>query len=160
MIRYALICDNEHDFEGWFKDSASFDGQVKAKVVSCPSCGSTKVSKALMAPTVRSSKKKAARVPAETAETAEATQSPEAVPMATANPRHAELVETLRKLKQHVVENSEYVGKRFPEEARKIHYEEADARSIYGEASLEDAKALLDEGVELQPLPVLPEDKN
>jgi hypothetical protein len=161
MIRYALICDNEHDFEGWFKDSASFDEQVKAKVVTCPSCGSTKVSKALMAPAVRSSKKKAALpAPTGTAEMAETTDSAEAVPMATADPNHAELVATLRKLKQHVVENSEYVGERFTEEARKIHYEEADARSIYGEASLEDAKALLDEGVDLHPLPVLPEDKN
>ncbi len=157
MIRYALICDNEHDFEGWFKDSASFDTQVKAKVVSCPSCGSTKVSKALMAPAVRSSKKKSAQAVVDTSEAAE---SSEAVPMATANPSHAELIATLRKLKKHVVDNSEYVGERFPEEARKIHYEESEARSIYGEASLEDAKKLLEEGVDLAPLPVLPEDKN
>jgi hypothetical protein len=157
MIRYALVCDNEHDFEGWFKDSASFDKQVKAKVVSCPSCGSTMVSKALMAPAVRSSKKKAAQAVVDTSEAAE---SAEAVPMATANPSHAELIATLRKLKKHVVDNSEYVGERFPEEARKIHYEESEARSIYGEASLEDAKKLLEEGVDLAPLPVLPEDKN
>ncbi|MCT8971480.1 DUF1178 family protein [Microbaculum marinisediminis] len=148
MIRYSLTCEQDHAFEGWFKDSASFDKQVKAKAVACPACGSTTVSKALMAPAVTGTKKKGAQAPAE------------AVPVATPDPRHAELIDTLRQLKKHVVENSEYVGERFAEEARKIHYEEADKRSIYGEASLEDAKSLIDEGVELHPLPILPEDKN
>ncbi|WP_436639497.1 DUF1178 family protein [Microbaculum sp. FT89] len=148
MIRYSLICEQDHEFEGWFKDSASFDKQVKAEAVACPACGSTTVSKALMAPAVTGTKKKGAQAPAE------------AVPVATSDPRHAELIDTLRQLKKHVVENSEYVGERFAEEARKIHYEEADKRSIYGEASLEDAKSLIDEGVELHPLPILPEDKN
>jgi len=158
MIKYSLICEKEHAFEGWFKDSAAFDTLVKAKTVECPTCGSTRVSKALMAPAVRSSKKTAALpVPAESGEAAE---SRDTVPMATADPRHAALVETLRTLKKHIVENSEYVGERFAEEARKIHYEETDARSIYGEASLDDARELLEEGVELHPLPILPEDKN
>ncbi len=147
MIRYALVCEHDHEFEGWFKDSASFDKQVKARAVTCPECGSTKVSKGLMAPAVKGTGKKDA-------------EEARAVPVATADPKMTEMLDTLRQLKKHIVENSEYVGERFPEEARKIHYEEADKRSIYGEASLEDAKSLIEEGVELHPLPILPDERN
>jgi hypothetical protein len=157
MIRYALICDSEHEFEAWFQNSASFDKQVKAKAVSCPACGSTKVSKALMAPAVSGTRKKDAY---ESEPADSDSGGPGAMPMAAADPKVTEMVETLRQLKKHVVENSEYVGERFPEEARKIHNEESEARSIYGEASLDEAKSLIDEGVELHPLPILPEERN
>ena len=156
MIRYALICDREHEFEAWFQNSASFDKQVKAKAVSCPACGSTKVSKALMAPALSGTRKKGVN----DNEVAENRGGPGAVTMAAADPKVIEMVETLRQLKKHVVANSEYVGERFPEEARKIHNEESEARSIYGEASLEEAKKLIEEGVELHPLPILPEERN
>jgi hypothetical protein len=156
MIRYALICEHDHAFEGWFKDSASFDKQVKAKAVTCPECGATKVSKALMAPSLRGTKTKGAdtSIPQQTGEPTAG------VPVASADPKLVEMLDTLRQLKKHVIENSEYVGERFPEEARKIHYEEADARAIYGEASHEEARKLLEEGVEVTPLPVLPDERN
>jgi hypothetical protein len=143
MIRYGLVCDSAHEFEGWFRDSSAFDTQAAAGEISCPDCGSVAVAKALMAPSV------ATRESAKPAMT-----------LASADPRKTEMVEALRRLKQHVVENSEYVGERFPEEARKIHYEESDARAIYGEASLEEAKKLIDEGVEVSPLPVLPDERH
>lgn len=147
MIRYALTCDGEHSFEGWFRDSAAFDMQKNAGEVACPVCGSVSVEKALMAPAV-------------------STRRPEAtVPVAAANPampdpKLSEMVEAVRRLKQHIAETSEYVGERFPEEARKMHYEEAGARAIHGEASLEEARALLEEGVSILPLPTLPEEHN
>lgn len=143
MIRYALVCDREHEFEGWFQDSAAFDAQAGDGAVACPFCGSTDVSKALMAPSLKAGRE----------------DSPK-LPVAAVDPRKAEMLEALRRLKRHVVENSEYVGERFPEEARKIHYEESDPRSIYGEASLEEARKLVEEGVEVAPLPVLPDERN
>jgi len=149
MIRYSLICEHEHEFEGWFRDSATFDAQAKSGEVSCPSCGSTHVSKALMAPSVSTREEAGVRE-----------KSRQPVPMAAPDPRQVELMDALRRLKKQVVDNSDYVGSKFPEEARKIHYEEAERRSIYGEASLEEAKSLIEEGVEVQPLPVLPDEKN
>jgi hypothetical protein len=145
MIRYTLNCDKAHSFEAWFRDSTAYEDQRKNGAVTCPACGSSEVSKALMAPAVKGSKKKA---------------EAETVPLATADPRKAEVVEALRRLKQHVMANAEYVGERFPEEARKIHYEESDPRAIYGEASVEEAHKLIEEGVEVAPLPVLPDERN
>src|SRR5262245_11002265 len=110
MIRYQLTCKKEHSFEGWFRDSAAYDAQAKKKLVSCPVCGSTKVAKAPMAPAV--SKK---------GELAEAANKAKQV---------KEFVLNLRK---QVEENSEYVGDRFPTEARAIHYGDAEERQIYGE---------------------------
>ncbi|MEJ8570329.1 DUF1178 family protein [Microbaculum marinum] len=149
MIRYSLVCADEHEFEGWFRDSSTFDSQKASGEVLCPICGSSDIEKALMAPSVAIRDE----APAVSRDKAQ-------VPMAASAPANAQMIETLRRLKQHVVENSEYVGNRFPEEARKIHYEEAERRSIYGEASLEDARSLIEDGVEVHPLPILPEEKN
>lgn len=149
MIRYALTCGEGHDFEGWFRDSSDFEKQVKRGVVACPSCGSTKVAKQIMAPSVSSPKKKQGKAP-----------EPEALRVAAADPRRAEMVEALRELRKSVTANADYVGKQFSEEARKIHYREAEPRGIYGEASPEEAKELAEEGIEFHPLPVLPEDRN
>ena len=168
MIHYALVCDDDHDFEGWFRSSDDFEAQAARGLLACPVCGSTKVARGLMAPAVRSER---TRPPAlgETAEPAPsaAPQTPpaEAVPVAMAkaamaDPRAAAMVAMLRQLRQHVEATAENVGKRFPEEARKIHYGETEARGIYGEASRDEVEALVEEGVEVHPLPLLPEDRN
>ena len=146
MIKYSLICEQEHAFEGWFGSSDDFDMQNSRGLVECPVCGSTKVSKSLMAPGVAGTKK----------------SNSDQVPVAQLpNPQVTkEVMEQLRKLKKHVEANAENVGDKFPEEARKIHYGEAEARGIYGKASLEEASSLAEEGVNVMPIPDLPEEKN
>jgi hypothetical protein len=150
MIHYALQCGEGHEFEGWFRDSADFERQSKRGVVACPACGSTKVEKQMMAPAVSSPKKK---------ESASAGE-PEKLQVAAADPRRAELVEALRELRKSVTANADYVGDKFSEEARKIHYKETEPRGIYGEASPDEAQELAEEGIEFHPLPRLPEDRN
>lgn len=132
MIRYALRCENEHEFEAWFKSGSAYDEQRERSVLSCPACGSHQVEKALMAPSIAKGKGEAVGVG----------QDP------------------LRKMhvmmsawRKHVEENCEYVGERFAEESRRIHYGEADKRDIYGETTIEEAKELIEEGVEIMPLP-------
>lgn len=150
MIHYALKCGEGHEFEAWFRDSADFDKRAERAAVACPACGSTTVEKQLMAPAVSSPKKKETAAPAE----------PETLRVAAPDPRRAELVEALRELRKSVTASADYVGKRFSEEARKIHYKETEPRGIYGEASPEEARGLAEEGIEFHPLPVLPEDRN
>jgi hypothetical protein len=147
MIRYDLLCDKEHAFDGWFRDSEAYDVQHAAGQVVCPVCGSTAVSKQLMTP----------GIPAKANRRGESRRP---VFAAHKEGKVAELIEAVRKLRQHVEENADYVGDRFAEEARKIHYNEVEPRGIYGEASLEEAKSLLEEGVDVHPLPPLPEDAN
>ena len=169
MIRYRLKCEKRHEFEAWFASSAAFDRQVKRGQVSCPRCGTVKVNKTLMAPSIikgakRTRTEKAPEKAAETA--AETAQEPAAAKAAPPPPEthrlaaHGELAKAMRKLRAEIESKSEYVGPRFPEEARKIHYEEAPARGIYGEATSEEAQALSEEGIEFFPLPSLPEDHN
>lgn len=138
MIRYALLCDQDHGFEGWFPSGAGFERQVEAGQVRCPECGSSDVRKALMTPNVATSEKR---------------DGPD-------TPTTREMLAALRVLRQHVTENADYVGPQFPQEARKIHFGETEPRGIYGEATPAEAKALLDEGVQVAPLPKLPEDFN
>jgi hypothetical protein len=149
MIRYQLTCKADHRFEGWFRSSGDFDKQAKRGVIACPSCGSTKVGKALMAPAVatRETGESAARKP----------RKGRSAPHVSAPP---EFMEMFRKLRREVEAKAEYVGPRFAEEARKIHYEEKEQRGIWGEATISDAKELADEGIDVMPLPVLPEDQN
>ena len=159
MIRYNLVCDKKHEFESWFPESASFDKQVKRRLVACPACGSTKVEKTLMAPNLgRSIRSGTSDVPPEPAP-AEATTETSA-PVAMMSPQERELRSKLKELREHLVKNAENVGRRFPEEARKMHYGEIEHRSIYGEASPTEAKKLLDEGIEFHPLPLLPDERN
>jgi hypothetical protein len=142
LIKYSLTCDSAHAFEGWFSESADFDRQLESGFLTCPVCGSAAISKSLMAPSVS---------------TARAKEKRQAVAMDVAK------AEAMAKLKAAVAEikaNSEDVGERFPEEARKIHYGEADARGIIGQASLTDVRDLLDEGIEIAPIPVIPDDAN
>jgi hypothetical protein len=152
MIRYQLICDKGHVFDGWFSGAAGFDRQKAAGQLECPGCGSTGVDKALMAPAVPAKGKPKGE--------AKAPRPDKGQPVFHADPKQAEIKAALRKLREHVVSNADYVGDRFAEEARKIHYNESESRGIYGEASAEDARALRDEGIEFHPLPVLPEDHN
>lgn len=148
MIRYTLECDAGHRFEGWFRSSSDFDAQASRGLVSCPNCGSVKCGKALMAPSLHG-----IDAPEPKAEPA----AP--VPVAAAGPAMpAEMRKALKALRDHVTANSEDVGERFAEEARKIHHEETEARAIRGQATLEEVRALHEEGVPVAPLPVFPED--
>ena len=137
MIAYNLSCSRGHEFEGWFRDSAAFDTQEVEGALVCPLCGDSKIRKAIMAPSVM---KADASAPAK----------PDA--------------ETVRQyaagLRNFIRENAEYVGPRFAEEARKIHYGEADERHIYGESTFSEVKELVDEGIEVAPFPVDPDELN
>lgn len=141
MIRFSLACEKGHDFEGWFRNGEDYDTQRKRGLISCPNCNSSKVEKALMAPSVQSSRKK------------------ESVALAVSAQQKAAMAQ-LRELAAKLRENSDYVGDRFAEEARKIHFGEADARSIHGEATPEEAVSLIEDGVEFLPLPNLPDEQN
>jgi hypothetical protein len=161
MIRYALICNKGHDFESWFKNSASFDKQAARGLVTCPVCGSAKVEKAIMAPRL-SGKARPIEPPAPpqpSAGTAPASAAPQ-TPVAMMSPQEQELRQKLKELREHLTQNADYVGTGFPEQARKMHYGEIERRSIYGEASPDDAKELFEEGIEFHPLPILPDDQN
>ncbi len=172
MIRYALNCEQGHTFESWFQNSAAYDKQAKRGLVSCPVCGSMKVEKAIMAPRLaRAEAVELVEPPPQLPPQA----PPSAAPLPVAPPPSAasakaavaimsgaerELRQKLKELRDHVTKNASYVGSRFPEEARKIHYGETEHHSIYGEASPEEAKELNDEGIEFHPLPILPDEFN
>jgi hypothetical protein len=156
MIRYSLRCDRGHAFESWFQSSSAYDSQVKRKLVTCPACGSAKVEKAIMAPQIVSKKGRDSAAPAPAVATDSA--APASTPLMMAQER--ELRAKLKELRDHIVKNADNVGERFPNEARKMHYGDIEHRPIYGEASPDEARALIEEGVEVSPLPVLPEDRN
>ncbi|MGW6777881.1 DUF1178 family protein [Brucella pseudogrignonensis] len=141
MIRFSLHCDHGHEFEGWFRDNADFDRQSERRLVSCPVCNSPEIQKSLMAPAVSTSRSK------------------EQVAIAMGEAQK-QMLEQMRELSRKVRENADYVGDQFAEEARKIHFGETEARGIYGEASKEDVHSLIEDGVDVMPLPVFPEDKN
>jgi hypothetical protein len=157
MIRYALHCDKGHTFESWFASSAAYEKQAKRSLIACPVCDSTKVEKAIMAP--RLSRSEAAEEPAVPAPPAAPPPAPPA-PLAVMSPPERELRKKLKELREHIVKNADYVGPRFSEHARKIHYGETEHRSIYGEATPEEAKELDEEGIAFHPLPVLPDEFN
>lgn len=168
MIKYTLVCIGAHSFDGWFRNSEDFDAQQNRSLVACPVCGSTEVRKGLMAPAVSTARKKeslAESVQAAPAAKPEAPAMPGAAGMRPSallpqDLQQKEVLEALRLVRARIVENSENVGRDFAAEARKIHYGEAQERSIYGETSPKDVEALLDEGIQVFPLPELPEDKN
>jgi hypothetical protein len=147
MIRYDLICDKGHAFDGWFRDSAAYDRQAAKGLVTCTVCGSATVEKQLMTP----------GIPAKSNRKDEPSRKMIAGPV---DPRLTAMMEMVREMRKQVEENAEYVGGRFAEEARKIHYAETEERGIYGEASPDEAKALIEEGIAVHPLPRLPEDGN
>ncbi len=135
MIRYSLRCDKDHGFESWFQSAQAFDDLAAANRLSCPVCGSATVEKTLMAPSVRPARSAAAG--------------------ALAAPG-TKVEEALAALRKQVEENSEYVGLNFAAEARAIHEGEAPKRAIYGEAKLDEAKRLVEDGVPVAPLPFMP----
>ncbi|MBY5834119.1 DUF1178 family protein [Rhizobium ruizarguesonis] len=142
MIRYSLTCDNAHEFEGWFSEGADFDRQVATGFLTCPVCHSAAISKLLMAPSVSTARKK------------------DEMQTLAMDAMRREALQKLKEAVAAVKANSEDVGTQFPEEARKIHYGEADARGIIGQATFDEAQALLEEGIEIAAIPVLPEDVN
>ena len=156
MIRYTLRCERGHQFESWFQSSAAYESQERRHLIDCPSCGSSKIERAIMAPQIVSKK---GREPARQAPAAPVEATPnESTSLMMAQER--ELRSKLKELRDHIVKNADNVGDRFPNEARKMHYGDIEHRPIYGEASPEEARALIDEGVEVSPLPTLPEDRN
>jgi hypothetical protein len=173
MIRYALNCDQGHSFESWFANSAAYDKQAKRGLVACPVCGSVKVEKAIMAPRLAASLGHSGTADPRPPSPSPSNPTPPPPPQSTATPpippktpvammsaAEREVRHKLKELRDHITKNAHYVGPRFPEEARKIHYGETEHRSIYGEASPEEAKQMHEEGIEFHPLPVLPDDKN
>lgn len=132
MIKYRLLCAEDHEFEGWFRDSADYEAQVGKRFVECPVCGSAQVRKAIMAPAV------ARRSNAREARLAEIKR---------------DMAKAVSRARDYVEKNFDYVGDKFPEEARKIHYGETAERGIYGEATGEEVRDLVEEGVSVAPLP-------
>lgn len=144
MIRYDLICDKGHEFDGWFSDSAAFETQAKRGFVECALCGTTKVQKQLMAPNIGSKSNKKTATPQKMA----------------AGPIDPRMQAMMREMRAYVEQNSENVGDKFADEARKIHYGETEERGIYGQATRDETTELIEEGIEVHPLPRLPEDGN
>ena len=149
MIRYSLVCETGHRFDSWFRDSAASEAQVAGGLVECPECGSSRIEKAIMAPSIGRAGRQA-----------EADPAPAPQPVALLSGREKELRRLLKEVREHVKKNADYVGDEFPELARQMHHEEIEKRSIYGEAQPDEVKELLEEGVEVQPLPILPDERN
>jgi len=147
MIRFTLKCDSDHSFESWFQSSAAFDSLQAAGMVTCPKCQSSTVNKDLMAPRVTPSRK-AANEPA--------TELP-AQPMT--NNADPEVAEAIKAIREHVEENSDYVGSSFAKEARAMHEGEVPNRAIHGEAKPEEARQLIEDGIPALPLPFIPRQK-
>lgn len=135
MIRYDLTCDKQHEFEGWFASMAAFDSQSASGALSCPVCGSVNVGKGIMAPNVgrKSNARESSAVMAARGK--------------------LEMRRFLQQVRSHVEQNSEHVGAKFPEEARKIHYGETGERNIHGDATPEQVSALREEGIEIAAIP-------
>jgi hypothetical protein len=161
MIRFSLTCDSDHSFESWFSDGASFDRQAEEGLIACPVCDSLRIRKALMAPAVIGAKKADAqpkKADAEAKESGDSTPAPANV--ALVDDRHGKLRELAAQLRQEIFAKTDNVGRRFPEEARAIHAGDAPFRSIRGQATTAEARALIDEGVGVLPVPPAPEDLN
>jgi hypothetical protein len=160
MIRYSLRCEKDHEFEAWFRSGDDYDRMAAKGAVSCAVCGSTTVEKALMAPALGRSTRKKGGEALQPVAASEATGGDERVQLATVDAREQALRSAIRELRRKVVEHADYVGDRFADEARKIHYKESEPRGIYGEATTDEAKALAEEGIDFHPLPSIPEDQN
>lgn len=141
MIHYSLVCDSDHKFDAWFRNAEAFDQQSARGIVTCPICNSGKISKGLMAPSVSRA-------------------NSDKVALSIGHPQQAQLREALMALRNKVTAEADYVGDRFADEARKIHYKEVDARGIYGEATREEVASLIEDGIDFMPLPNVPEEHN
>jgi hypothetical protein len=141
VISYSLVCDNSHKFDAWFRSADAYDEQAGRGIVTCPICNSVKVGKALMAPAL-------------------GRMNSDKVSLSSGHPQQSEIRELMRAMRRKVVNEADYVGDRFAEEARRIHFKEADQRGIYGEATHDEVAELLEDGVDFLPLPNLPEEAN
>ncbi|MDF1599194.1 DUF1178 family protein [Mesorhizobium sp. YIM 152430] len=141
MIRFNLVCDAGHEFDGWFRSNDDYEGQQKRGLVSCPTCHSAKVGKALMAPAVSTGRKQ------------------EKIALAV-GAEQRQMLTKLKEMADQVRQNADYVGEKFAEEARKIHFGEVERRGIYGEASVEEVRSLAEDGVDFMPLPTFPDEHN
>jgi hypothetical protein len=141
VIQYSLICENAHKFDAWFKSAAAFDDQHGRGIVTCPVCSSAEVEKAIMAPAVNRTDN-------------------ERVSLSAGHPEAQKLREMMRALRTKVTSEADYVGDKFADEARKIHFKEVDPRGIYGEATREEVAGLVEDGVDFMPLPNLPDEAN
>ena len=164
MIRYRLQCGKGHAFEGWFRSSDDYDGQRKRRLVTCPTCGTTKVEKAIMAPSVVTSEQAvAARKSKAKRRRADASPptSDSPSPVLTVTDEQRDVMRKLRELRDAMLKTSDYVGSRFAEEARRMHEDDSvPERAIHGEATQEEVKSLVEDGINVMPIPVLPDDKN
>ncbi len=158
MIRYALICDDAHEFESWFATSSGFEEQAARGLVACPFCGSARVERAIMAPNVARTDR--GERPGEAAVAVAPAMPEPAAPVALMSEKEVAFRQMLQAMHRHVAENAEHVGPRFADEALKIHHGETESRAIYGEATQDDARMLHEEGVAFMPLPRLPEGRN
>lgn len=141
MIRFSLVCEGEHDFEAWFRSGDDYDAQRRRGLVQCPACGSAKVEKALMAPAVSTGRRR------------------EKIALAMGAAQKQAMAQ-IKVLADKMRENADFVGDKFAGEARKIHFGETEPRGIYGQATPEEAKGLVEDGVEFMPIPVVPDDQN
>ncbi len=139
-MKFQLQCDNQHDFEAWFRSNEDFDKQQAKNLLECPLCGSHKVSKTLMAPSVSTGRSK------------------DKIAVAAGQAAQQQMMAKMMEFAREVKSKAENVGEKFPEEARKIHYGETESRAIYGNASTEEVSELVEEGVEIVPLPDVPEE--
>jgi len=156
MIKYALICQNQHVFDAWFRDSAAFDEQSEGGALACPVCGDARVAKALMAPAImrRSAAKQTAKKGDKGDKVGMAAEK-----LAEKSKTTQEIMQVMGKLQDYVVENFDYVGADFADQARAMHYGEQESRAIYGESTPEEALALYEEGVPTTPLPIVPKEQ-
>ena len=141
MIRFALVCSEAHEFEGWFRDNADFDKQQTRGMITCPVCETQSIGKAIMAPSISTGRQK------------------EKISLAMGDDQRR-MMKDMRELATKMKSGADYVGDKFAEEARKIHDGDADPRGIYGEATAEEARSLIDDGIDFMPLPTFPEDHN
>lgn len=141
MIHYSLVCEIDHKFDAWFRNAEAYDAQVKRGIVTCPICNSKTVTKGLMAPAVSRA-------------------NSDKVALSIGHPQQKQLRDAMRALRTKVTSEADYVGDRFADEARKIHFKEVDQRGIYGEATREEVASLVEDGVDFMPLPNLPEEHN
>jgi len=141
MIRFALHCDQAHEFDVWFRSNNDYEIQYKKQLINCPICGSTAIEKTLMAPSVSTTRKCEQVVTGD-------------------EQAKTRIRKQLQQLAKSVRENADYVGEQFAEEARKIHFGEVNPRTIYGEANKQEIASLLQDGIDVLPLPALPEKQN
>jgi len=157
MIKFSLVCETGHTFESWFASGMAYDHQTGNGLVVCPACGTSKVTKAIMAPALSSSR---TRVIGNEEPSPPQLAAPGAAPPALLDPQHLEIRAVLGAVRAQILADTIDVGKNFPEEARKIHGGESPERPIRGEATAEEVHALIEDGVKIVPIPAAPEDLN